>query len=211
MRLYAERAHVETVVLMPTAARRAAAEAEFGAVLARARALDAAAWDRLYQFAFPQVYRYVAAKVADRHDAEDLTEEVFAGALQSAGSLRAADEAAFLGWLFQIARYKIADRLRRQYRKPTEALAPTHEVADADPTPEEAALRADAQASVRAAVAALTPEQQDVILMKYVLDYDNAQAARVMGKSPGAVNQLQHRALAQLRRTLLKKGGERDG
>lgn len=197
---------MERTLHIPTAAERAVAADQFADLVARARRLDAASWDYLYNLAFPQVYRYVAARVPSRQEAEDVTEDVFLGALQSAGGLRASDELGFLAWLYQIARYKLADRLRHQYRRPTEPLNPTVELADDDPTPEEEALREDERAAVRSALADLTPEQQEVITMKFVLDYDNAKAARIMGKSPGAINQLQHRALAQLRKMMLKKG-----
>jgi RNA polymerase sigma-70 factor (ECF subfamily) len=168
----------------------------------RAHDLDTTAWDRLYQLAFPQVYRYVAAKVRSSADAEDITEEVFLGALQTVSGLRATDEAGFLGWLFQIARFKIADHLRRQYRRPTEPLDPEMELTDPSPTPEEEAIRGNDRMAVRDALAELTSEQQEVIVMKFALGYDNARAAALLGKSPGAINQLQHRALGALRRLL---------
>lgn len=167
-----------------------------------ARRLDHDSWDRLYQFAFPQVYRYVSTKIGSGPDAEDVAEDVFLGALQGLGRLRANDTAGFLAWLFQIARFKLADRLRRQYRRPTEPLDPDLEVAADDPTPEERALRRDERETVRSALGELTSEQQEVILMKFALGYDNARAAAVLGKSAGAINQLQHRALGALRRVL---------
>lgn len=188
------------------ASRPGASSDDVATWIARARQLDEAAWDRLYQFAFPQVFRYVSSKTRSVADAEDITEEVFLGALQSVGSVRATDEAGLLGWLFQIARFKLADHLRRQYRRPTEPLDPESEIGDEGPTPEERALREDARQTVRAALSELTPEQQEVIVLKFALDYDNARAAAVLGKSPGAINQLQHRALGALRRVLERKG-----
>jgi RNA polymerase sigma-70 factor (ECF subfamily) len=170
--------------------------------LDRARGLDPVAWDRLYQLAFPQVYRYVAARVGSVAEAEDITEEVFLGALQTVAGLRATDEIGFLAWLFQIARYKIADHLRRQYRRPTEPLDPELEVSDPAPTPEDEVLAHDEARAVRDALAELTDEQREVILMKFSLGYDNARVATALGKSPGAINQLQHRALGALKRIL---------
>ncbi len=175
---------------------------EIAGWIKRARDLDADAWDHLYQLAFPQVFRYVSSKVRGVADAEDITEEVFLGALQTIVSLRATDETGFLGWLFQIARFKLADHLRRQYRKPTEPLDPELEVSDPGPTPEDEVLRADEQQAVRGALVELTGEQQEVIVMKFALGYDNARVAAMLGKSPGAINQLQHRALGALRRLL---------
>jgi RNA polymerase sigma-70 factor (ECF subfamily) len=172
------------------------------ALVKRARGLDTAAWDRLYVIAFPQVYRYVSAKVRSSAEAEDITEEVFVGALQTVASLRASDEAGFLGWLFQIARFKLADHLRRQYRRPTEPLDPEVEFSDPAPSPEDEAIRRDDRSAVRAALAELTQEQQEVIVMKFSLGYDNARVATILGKTPGAINQLQHRALGAMRRFL---------
>lgn len=179
---------------------------EFAAWIARARSLDADAWDHLYRLAFPQVYRYVSAKVNGKTEAEDIAEEVFAGALQNVASLRAADEAGFLGWLFQIARNKVADHLRRQYRRPSEPLDPEAEISDPAPSPEDEALRSDEARSVREALTELSAEQREVIIMKFALGYDNARAAAVLGKSTGAINQLQHRALVALARILERVG-----
>src|SRR5579871_1336456 len=133
----------------PAAGIGVRAHDDVGSWIKRARDLDATAWDRLYQLAFPQVYRYVAAKVRSSADAEDITEEVFLGALQTISSLRATDETGFLGWLFQIARFKIADHLRRQYRRPTEPLDPEMEFADPAPTPEDEAIRGNDRLTVR--------------------------------------------------------------
>ena len=106
---------------------------DIATLIKRARDLDTIAWERLYQLAFPQVYRYVSAKVRCSADAEDITEEVFLGALQTVASLRAPVENGFLGWLFQIARFKIADHLRRQYRRPTDPLEPDMDFVDPAP------------------------------------------------------------------------------
>ncbi len=179
---------------------------EFAAWIARARDLDPGAWDELYRFAFPQVYRYVAAKVRVASEAEDIAEEVFVGALQSVASLRATDESGFLAWLFQIARNKMADHLRRQYRRPSEPLDPEVEISDPSPTPEEEALRSDEARSLREALSELTSEQREVIILKFALGYDNARAAAILGKSSGAINQLQHRALLALGRILERVG-----
>jgi len=200
--VYHVSAEVETGALLLAASGTPVTQNDVAQWIDGARRFDAAAWDCLYQRAFPQLFRYVAAKVSNRQEAEDLVEEVFVGALQSAASLRASDEAGFLAWLYQIARHKLADRLRRQYRRPIEPLDPAMDIAAADPTPEEAALERDTNLALRAAVSELTPEQQEVIIMKFVLEYDNVRTGAVLGKTPNAVNQLQHRALAQLRRII---------
>jgi RNA polymerase sigma-70 factor (ECF subfamily) len=76
------------------------------------------------------------------------------------------------------------------------------ELVDPDDTPEDEALRTHERQAVREALATLTSEQQEVIVMKFALGYDNARVAALLGKTPGAINQLQHRALGAMRRTL---------
>ncbi|MCL4508264.1 MAG: sigma-70 family RNA polymerase sigma factor [Chloroflexi bacterium] len=191
---------------MRTAASDAVQNDIFPALIHRARSLDPTAWDQLYTIAFPHVYRYIGSKVVNIQDAEDLTEEVFAGALQSARSLRAVDESSFFAWLFQIARFKIADRLRAQYRKPAEPMVEEFDAPDNAPSPEDNLVERDLQRELREALNALTREQQEVLRLKFVLEYDNDLTAEILGKSPGAINQLQHRALNQLRKVLRREG-----
>ena len=190
------------MVVLLTSRGRVVPKTEFAVWIERARDLDSDAWDRLYDFAYPQVYRYVSTKLNSVADAEDVSAEVFVGALQSIASLRATDETNFLAWLFQIARHKVADQLRRRYRRRTEPLDPEAEISDPGPSPEENALRQDDALRLRLALEELSHEQREVIVMKFALGYDNARTAAILGKSTGAINQLQHRAFHALARIL---------
>src|SRR5215472_13728655 len=87
-------------------------------LLVRAKQLDSAALGQLYQQFLPLVYGYVAARVADRRLAEDITSEVFVSMLESISKLRASDEAGFSAWLLKIARFRIADHFRAQAAEP---------------------------------------------------------------------------------------------
>ena len=64
------------------------------------------------------------------------------------------------------------------------------------------AERADERSRLRRAIARLTPEQQQVIVLKFAQDMSNAEVARIMGKPEGAIKALQHRALTNLREWL---------
>ena len=118
-------------------------------------------------------------------------------------SLRAEDESGLMAWLFQIARYKLADALRRKYQAPTEALEDTDEPVAPAAGPEAAAEAMDQQTAVRSAMDQLTGEQREVLICKYVLNYDNERTAQQVGKTANAVNQLHHRALRSLQRLLV--------
>jgi RNA polymerase sigma-70 factor (ECF subfamily) len=180
---------------------------EFAALIERAKRSDQAACTELYRRSVQPVYRYLAARVNSVDEAEELTQEVFLAALGGIEGLRAVDEPGVLAWLFQIARYKLADALRRRYRRPTAPLEEAELVADRRAGPEDVAQASAEREAVRQALEHLTPEQREVMLCKYVLDFDNERTARHVGKNVNAVNQLHHRALASLQRLL--RAGER--
>ena len=176
--------------------------------LARARAGDRAAFSALYERTLTPVYRYVSARVDTVSEAEEITQEVFLSALAGVRGLRAEDELGLLAWLYQIARHKLADHLRRRYRRPVAPLEDADDAPDPGPRPDEALLAADDRATLVTAMSALTPEQREVLVSKYVLEYDNEAVGRMIGKSANAVNQLHHRALGSLRRILARGDNE---
>lgn len=102
----------------------------------------------------------------------------------------------------RITRNKIADRLRSKYRRPTVPLDGADELPDDDDGVLAGLTLAEDRREVREALAALTPEQREVVIAKYMLGHTNAFIGEVMGRDPNAVNQLHHRALARLRVTL---------
>ncbi|MFN8638534.1 MAG: sigma-70 family RNA polymerase sigma factor [Dehalococcoidia bacterium] len=177
--------------------------AQFAALIRRARGYDRDAFGELYRRSLGPVYRYCRSRVSSTAEAEELTQEVFMAALQSIQNVRAEHEPGWLAWLFQVARYKHADALRRRYRRPQAPLEAAGDAPDdAAPQPLEAVLAADDRVEVRRAIEQLTDDQREVIVCKYVLGYDNARTAEVVGKNVNAVNQLHHRAVSSLRRLL---------
>lgn len=181
------------------------AAGETAGLIRRAKDDDREAFADLYRSTVGPVHRYLAARLNTIEEAEELTQEVFLAALTGLPSLRAEDEMGLLAWLFQIARYKLADHLRRRYRRPVAPLDEAGDVATIEPRPDELAERDSDRAEVRAALEHLTPDQREVIVCKYILGYDNQRTAAVVGKNSNAVNQLHHRALASLGRLLSRQ------
>jgi len=165
-------------------------DGDIAGLIRRAKTYDQAAFADLYHLTITPVYRYLSARLGTVEDAEELTQEVFLAAVTGIQGLRAEDEAGLLSWLFQIA------------RRPSTPLDEADQVEDRQPLPEEVAETDDEHAELHQALERLTPEQREVIMFKYVLGYDNEQTARLVGKNVNSVNQLQHRALASLRRLL---------
>ncbi|HZT06729.1 MAG TPA: sigma-70 family RNA polymerase sigma factor [Chloroflexota bacterium] len=180
------------------------ASADVGEMIRRARAGDGPAFESIYRSTVVPIYRYVAARVDTRDLAEEVTQDVFFAAVKGIATFRGADENALLGWLFQIARHKIADVLRERYRRPVRALEDAAGLEDGALGPEEVALANGDRDEVRRALARLTDDQREVIVCKYILDYDNRRTAAIVGKDANAVNQLHHRALASLHRLLMR-------
>ena len=165
----------------------------FDETVAAARKGSPWALGSLYRQFQPGLLRLLA--VIAPHQAEDLTSDVW---LDVAGALPrfSGDERAFRGWLYTTARHRVIDASRGQSRR-------RGRPGDED---DEAAEHV-ASASFAARVASvLSPDQADVILMRVVEGLDVDEVARALGKQPGAVRTLQHRALRRLARQLDPEG-----
>ncbi|MGQ9572215.1 MAG: RNA polymerase sigma factor [Dehalococcoidia bacterium] len=168
-------------------------------LIRRAQEFDEEALAWLYQVFYPKLYNYACLQLGNVHQAEDLASEVLLRVLESLKDYR------FRGvpvaaWVFRIARNYLIDLHRRSQRRPQVGLY--EGIPDADDGPHATAERAITQSEIRVALAKLTEEQRQVIILKFVEGMDNASVARVLSRSEGAVKSLQHRALASLKKIL---------
>ena len=168
-------------------------------LLQKARAFDLDALAVIYDRYSPGVYRYALRLLGDPALAEDCTAETFKRfllALRGGGGPQDHLQA----YLFRIAHNWITDQYRRQ---PPALQALDDEMESRQPAADDAVFESIRQAQVRAAVACLTPEQRQVVALKFVEGWDNQSIASALEKPLSAVKALQHRALASLRRMLL--------
>lgn len=172
---------------------------------ARAKAGDRAAVNALLEHHLTTVYRFVALQVGPEHpDLDDIVQETLLGATRSVSRLRGESDAQVAGWLLSIARHKIADRLRSRYRSPHESLeagAADRLVDPSRPVDEEVAER-DRASRLRAALKGLTPEQEEVLVLRFILGFGINEVAEITRRPAGAVKSMQHRALASLQQKL---------
>lgn len=171
-----------------------------------AKALDGEALARLHGWVFPSIYRYCATRSRTVDDAEDLTEEVFLEIVEGIQKLRADNLSSLHAWVLRIAHNKVADYYRRGPVLRETSLTPEMDRPDEAQGPEERALANQERADLRRALEQLTPEQRDVVLCKYVLGYGNEMTAQMLKKTANAVNALQYRALASLKKLLVGGG-----
>lgn len=168
-------------------------------VIERARAGDRAAFAELYDQHVDSVYRYLLYRLREASDAEDLTSEVFTRAFANIHRYRWQGKS-FLAWLYTIARNAVTDRRRRE--RPTVDLDTAYGVAEDGPTAHDRAVLGEAVGALRGAVKHLTPEQQQVLALRFERNLSSRDVARVLGKNEGAIRALQFRALGRLRKIL---------
>lgn len=129
-------------------------------------------------------------------DPEDVLGDVFLNVAKSLPRFEG-DEDHLRRWVFTLAHHRIIDDRRRRARRPKVV---DSEVPDrpAPPAPEAA------DPELVAALAQLTEEQREVILLRFIADMPIEEVARLTSRTAGAVRALQHRAMTQLARTLTK-------
>ena len=164
----------------------------------RAQLGDRAALEELYLIHFDRIYSYLHMTVGSRHDAEDLTTQTFVKMLESIGRFRWRS-VPFSAWLFRIAHNLAMDHFRARRRWQPEEEIPEPAGVEED-SAEEQALASIGDASLLELIADLSPEQRQVLTLKFVFRFSNGEAAAILDKTEGAVKSLQHRALATLHR-----------
>jgi RNA polymerase sigma-70 factor (ECF subfamily) len=166
-------------------------------VLARAAVGgDVNALGHLYDQLLTPIYRYIAVRVRRREDAEDLTQLVFERIVAGLPRYRPGRRP-FAAWVFRIARNAVIDHVRRE--RPTEQLDPVHDLPHGEEV-EAISLRGEQIRELRRAIATLTPDQQEAIVLRFVAGLSAEEAARVMGRRAGTIRGLTFRAIGALRR-----------
>ena len=166
----------------------------------RAQQGDRAALEELYLIHFDRIYSYLHMTVGNRHDAEDLTTQTFLKMLESIGRFRW-QSAPFSAWLFRIAHNLAMDHFRASRRWQPEDEVPEPEP-DESTSAEAGAFDSIGRKSMLELIEDLSPEQQQVLTLKFVFNFPNAEAATILGKTEGAIKSLQHRALVSLQKQI---------
>jgi RNA polymerase sigma-70 factor (ECF subfamily) len=178
----------------------------FPSVLAAARAGDSASLTRIFTALAPVVEGYLRLQGAA--EPEDLTSEVFLAVFDGLDRFRG-DAAAFRTFVFTIAYRRLVDELRRRAKRGHHVEWDDELDQRRSPSAEQAAIRQLADASTRALLEGLPPDQRDVMVLRIIGDLTVDQVADVLGKRQGAVKALQRRALESLRKKF--SGGRTPG
>ena len=158
----------------------------------------AEAFAELYEQFLPKVFRYINYRVADTHQAEDLTSVVFEKALTRFQSYDS-ERAAFSTWVFSIARNTVIDHYRVSRKEQTVQLDNVANVSSEKPSPEEEAAKAEELRKLQSCVAQLPQQDQEIISLKFGAEMNNRQISGMLGLSESNVGTIVYRAVRKLR------------
>jgi RNA polymerase sigma-70 factor (ECF subfamily) len=178
--------------------------AEERELLRRAQRGDADAFAALYRANIQAIFRYIFHRVSDRELAEDLTGDVFMRALRDVNKYTDRGKP-FVAWLYRIAHARVVDHYRKVGRRPAESDVEAQPI-PVDHDMDQALVRRQAAAALRRALADLTAEQQQVVVLRFIEGLRIDEVADIMGKQPNAIKALQHRALRALAGRLERSG-----
>lgn len=178
----------------------------FGSILAAAQAGAEWAFGALYDDYNPKVLRYFAARAP--RAAEDLAADTWMGVATGLGSF-SGEEQHFRSWLFTIAHRRLVDHWRqgssdeaeRRYSGSVSGSGSGSGLGSgmaADSAEDLVVGFAGAQAAVRRIALVLSPDQAEVVLLRVLGGLDVEEVGRILGKRPGTIRVLQHRALKKL-------------
>lgn len=163
----------------------------------RAQAGDTMAFHAIYERYRPAVYATALRVVRDVHEAEDVTQQVFAKLMTSIGQYELRSQP-FAHWLSRVTRNAAVDHLRRRRPVPSED---AERLADAH-----AGASRDTLESLKVALGALPEEQRQIVLMRHLIGLSPVEIAERTGRTTASVNGLHFRARRQLQSELTGLG-----
>ena len=168
-------------------------------LLIEAAQKDPGRFAELYELHFHRVYAYIARRVSDRNETQDLTAHVFQQALANLGKFKWRG-APFITWLYRIASNALSDQRKRQSREVV-----SDDLLNGESSSEVDVEEIEQRALLFKAVDALPEDQRRVIIMRFAEERSIRDIAAELDRSEGAIKQLQFRGLENLRNRLVQK------
>jgi RNA polymerase sigma-70 factor (ECF subfamily) len=161
--------------------------------IARAKAGDTGAIHFLYVRYADDVFGYVRSFVHDSHEAEDITQNVFAK-LPTAIQKYEPRQVPFTAWILRVSRNAALDHLRARRQIPVEEVRSEHDAYDL--------VGFERSTALRDALWRLPAEQREVIVLRHLVGLSPVEIAKRLGKTEGSIHGLHHRGRAALKLAL---------
>ena len=161
------------------------------------------AFTQLYEFFFLEIYRYTFVKIGNIQDAEDLTQEIFLKVIKSINKYREKGTP-FSSWLFRIARNTIIDHLRKQQKNMS--IVPIENISElkSDNNLEKSAILALNIKEMKEQMDNLSELQKEVLILRFFGQLSLEETSKVISRNVNATKNIQHSALASLRKKISK-------
>ncbi|HTA34582.1 MAG TPA: sigma-70 family RNA polymerase sigma factor [Solirubrobacteraceae bacterium] len=193
MVLVASRAEIEMPGLGASAANEHLTTRLVSQAIRRAQEGDREALSFLYSRYADNVCGYVRSIVHDSHEAEDVTQQVFAKLINVIGKYEER-EVPFLAWILRVARNLAVDHLRRQRMVPVEEVRTNGTNRDQ--------IDGERMTDLREALAELPKDQREVLVLRHFAGLSPPEIATLTGRSEGSIHGLHHRGRRALRTAL---------
>jgi len=169
-----------------------------------ARGGDREAFGELVEQYRDNVYRLAYRMCGNAYDADEAAQEAFVAAWRALPNFRG--DAKFSTWLYRLTTNAAIDVMRREKRHKTVGDGEMVDLADDADSPQETVERTEQQEAVQEALATLSEEYREVLLLRYMEELDYAEIAEVLQLPSGTVKSRINRAKAALKTALLKSG-----
>lgn len=168
------------------------------AVLQRASQGDSIAFGVLYERYVGRIFNYVYYRTGSASDAEDLTARVFFRAMRHIGNYTNRG-LPFSAWLYRIAHNLVANWHRDNSRRKEIPLDEAISFRTPAEHPESSVVDLEERERLLKVIRCLPDDRQQLLILKFVDHFSNAEIAQIMGRTEGAVKSLYHRTLLSLR------------
>lgn len=159
---------------------------------------DKDAFGVLYERYVGKIYNYVYYRTGNTHDAEDLTARVFFRAMRQIRNYQ--DRGLPISaWLYRIAHNLVANWHRDRSRRPEIPLNDGFQLPQRNEHPEITLMQSEERENLLLVIRELSSDRQQLLFLKFVEHFSNAEIGQIMGRTEGAVKSLYHRTLLSLR------------
>lgn len=173
-------------------------------LIARARGGDSAAFGELVEQYRDSVYRLAYRMCGNAHDADEAAQEAFVAAWRGLPNFRG--DAKFSTWLYRLTTNASIDLMRRENRHRAVAEDEMPEIEDRADSPQQQVERTEQQEAVQQALASLSEDYREILLLRYMQELDYTEIAEVLRLPAGTVKSRLNRAKAALKSALLQSG-----